>query len=338
MTGSSASRPTLSDVARAAGVSIGLASMCLRGVAGPAEETRAFVRQVADDLGYRPNKAASVLAQTRVRRLGVVFALRRALHAHIVEELYRASAAVGYELLLSATSDERPAITAAESLIDSRCQAIMLIGASTDERTQVKIAGTAPTILIGGHAPLEGVSSVRANGFEGVQLAFRHLVGLGHRRIWFVRGPDSDGTRDRLEGYLDAMAALEDPSLVHVIAGGETMESGIVASREIIGADPRPTAVVVHNDECAAGVVFGLKIREVNVPEHVSVVGFDDSGFASQSGLQLTTLHQDVTSLAKLAVAEATTRREHPESVPVRTKLAPELRVRKSTGRAPGAT
>ncbi|WP_192496626.1 LacI family DNA-binding transcriptional regulator [Pseudoclavibacter sp. CFCC 13796] len=330
-------RPTLTEVARVAGVSVGLASMCLTGAPGPAERTREHVREVARRLGYRPDKAASLLARSTIRRIGVVFSLRQALHAQIVEDLYRAALAQKYELLLSAATEDHPARTAAEHLLDSRCQAIILVSSRPQRDAISAAAEQVPVVLLGSSTDSSEVSSIQVNGYSGVCQAVRYLRSAGHTRIVFADAAEALGSTDRLIGYRSAMAEIGLGDLTRIVAGGETFQSGVQAASRLAREPNLPTAVIAHNDECAAGLIFGFKIRGVQVPDEVSVVGFDDSGFAWQSGLIMTTLHQDVTQIAALAVAEATRRIDSAEATthPAQTRITPTLRIRDSSGPCP---
>ncbi|MCD7101102.1 LacI family DNA-binding transcriptional regulator [Pseudoclavibacter sp. 13-3] len=328
-----APRPTLAQVARAAGVSVGLASMCLTGAPGPAERTREHVREVARRLGYRPNKAASVLARHEVRRIGVVFSLRQAFHAQVIEALYQATASRGYELLLSAVTDDRAPQEAAEHLIDSRCQAIILVSTHPDDIDVSAAIDTVPIVIVGSNRSSAAISSVSVDGWAGVRQAMLYLQSAGHTRIAFADAPEASGTVDRRLGYESAMQAAGTNAHSTIVHGGETFQSGIQAAKRLQLLAQLPTAVVAHNDECAAGIIFGLKIRGLQVPEHVSVVGFDDSGFAWQSGLRMTTLHQDVAQIAALAVDEATRRIESAAGGvrPAEILVSPSLRIRDSS-------
>lgn len=329
----SSPRPTLTEVARVAGVSVGLASMCLTGAPGPADRTRAHVREVAQRLGYRPDKAASMLARNRTRRIGVVFSLRQALHAQVVEDLYRVALTQGYELLLSAVTQDHPPRAATEHLLDSRCQAVILVS-SRPQIDDIDVAiGQVPVVLLGSGTDHCEVSSIRVNGYSGVGQAVCYLRSAGHTRIVFADAPEALGTADRVIGYQSAMAGMGLADQARVVIGGETFQSGVQAA-SMLCCEPRlPTAVIAHNDECAAGLIFGFKIRGVQVPDEVSVIGFDDSGFAWQSGLVMTTLHQDVAQIATLAVAEATRRIDSAldQAPPVRTLVTPTLRIRDSS-------
>ncbi len=116
-------RPKLEDVAAEVGVSTASVSLVLRGAAGPSEDTRRRVLEAAARLGYRPDRAASLLARRRSGLLGVVFDVRSDHHGELVEDLQEAAEQHGYDIVLSTVTRTRDEQRATETLVDSRCEA-----------------------------------------------------------------------------------------------------------------------------------------------------------------------------------------------------------------------
>ena len=114
-------RPTLMDVAEAAGVSRALVSIVMRDAPGASEATRRKVQEAARLLGYRPDSRARLLRSSRTRLLGVTFSTSHAFHAEIVDAAYAAAAQRGYELALSAVTRDRTETHAVEALVDLGC-------------------------------------------------------------------------------------------------------------------------------------------------------------------------------------------------------------------------
>jgi len=121
-------RLTMADVAKAAGISTALVSIVMRGVPGASDATRARVLRIADELGYVPDERARKLRQSRSRVLGVAFELQQPFHGDLVERLYAAAAAHGYDIALSAVAPTRDEPTAVEALLRERCEAVVLLG------------------------------------------------------------------------------------------------------------------------------------------------------------------------------------------------------------------
>ena len=150
-------RPTLVDVARAAGVSTALVSIVMRGVPGASDATRERVKRIADELGYVPDQRARKLRQTRSRLLGVVFELQQPYHGDLVEQLYAAAAARGYDLVISAVAPSRPEPTAVRDLVRERCEAAILLGSRLSDDALVTLTRDVPTLVV-----------ARASGIPGV--------------------------------------------------------------------------------------------------------------------------------------------------------------------------
>ena len=122
--------PTMRDVAEAAGVSKALVSIVFRGVPGASDETRARVFAAAERIGYRANRTASMLALRRTRHLGVAMHLRNAFHAELVEAIQAAADEAGYEIVLSIVTDRHDEARAVETLLEFRCEALILLGSA----------------------------------------------------------------------------------------------------------------------------------------------------------------------------------------------------------------
>ncbi|HEY6797221.1 MAG TPA: LacI family DNA-binding transcriptional regulator [Kineosporiaceae bacterium] len=342
-------RPTLQDVAERAGVSRALVSIVVRGAPGASASTRARVLAVADELGYRPDAHARLLARQRARLLGVTVQLGHPFHADVVAGLYPAVERYGYELVLSATAPGRDERRAVETLLDYRSEGLILVAPDAAETTLAVLARRLPTAVLARRVQAEQVSVVRTADDVGVGQAVDHLVGLGHRSIAHVDGGALPAAEDRRDGYRSAVRRHGlDP---WPVAGGQSEEDGARAARELL-AQGLPTAVVCFNDRCAVGLLDVLIRTGVRVPDDISVVGFDDSQLARLSHINLTTVGQDVERMAELAVAELVDRIDgclpenpaaptgpahRPAGGPVReTVLPPRLVVRGSTSRPAG--
>jgi DNA-binding LacI/PurR family transcriptional regulator len=157
-----------------------------------------------------------------------------------------------------------------------------------------------------------------------------HLVGLGHRAIAHIDGGRAPGAADRRRGYRTAMNRHGLGGHIRVLPGGLTEEDGATAARVLLAARPRPTAVMAF-DRCATGVLDVFLRSGVAVPGDISVVGFDDTHLARLAHIDLTTVGQDITRLAGLAVGRAIARLEGEEPPGGERVVAPHLVVRGTT-------
>src|SRR3954453_1351244 len=140
----------MSDGAEAAGVSRALVSIVFRGAPGASEQTRKRVLEVAAGLGFSPNRSASLLKLRRNRPLGVTMSGRSTFHAELVEGIQEAADAAGYEVVLSAVTAGRSEQRAVSTLLDFRCEALLLLGTGLDQPALAALAHRVPLALVGG--------------------------------------------------------------------------------------------------------------------------------------------------------------------------------------------
>ncbi|MCW2685499.1 MAG: transcriptional regulator [Mycobacterium sp.] len=297
-------RPTLEDVAERAGVSRALVSIVVREVPGASEQTRQRVRRAADEIGYRPDPRARRLRQHRTKLLGVTFVAGQEFHADLVDGVYSAAEEIGYDVVLSGVTPHRDERRAVRTLVDDRCEGIVLIGPRAPAADLVDLAGKMPVVALARR--VRGVDAVRSDDTEGAAMAVDHLRGLGHRQIVFLDGGRAPGAAERRRGYRRAMGG--GPPAERMLPGGLTEREGAAAASALLESDTLPTAVIAFNDRCALGVLDVLIRAGVSVPQQVSVVGFDNSALAGLAHIDLTTIGQDSAGLAQAAVARVVAR------------------------------
>uniref|UniRef100_UPI003CC6A87C LacI family DNA-binding transcriptional regulator n=1 Tax=Streptomyces sp. NEAU-NA10 TaxID=3416050 RepID=UPI003CC6A87C len=142
-------RPRLEDVAARVGLSTASVSLVLRGVPGPSERTRQRVLKAAAELGYQPDRTASLLASRRTRLLGVMVDIHSPFHAELVEHLHTAAEEVGYDLVLSTQTRTRDEHTAVETLLAFRSEALILLGPTAPADTLAALDRKSPVIAVG---------------------------------------------------------------------------------------------------------------------------------------------------------------------------------------------
>jgi DNA-binding LacI/PurR family transcriptional regulator len=325
-------RPRLHDVAAEAGVSTATVSLVLRGAPGPSGVTRERVLAAAARLGYRPDRAASLLARRRSRLIGVVMDIRSTFHAQLVENVHEAAEEYGYDLVLSTVTRTRDEARAVETLLDSRCEALILLGPESPAARLSALDRQLPVVAVGRPVPSAGVDVVRAADDEGVAFAVDHLVGLGHRRIAYVDGGRGTIAASRRRGYQRTMRRHRLGGHLQVVGGDHGEESGARAARTLFGSDLPPTAVLTYNDHSAVGVLDTLLRMGVDVPGAVSVVGYDDSPLSRLAHVDLTTVSQESEQLMRHAVAAVVERLDGGRTEHREVVVPPRLVVRGTTG------
>jgi LacI family transcriptional regulator len=337
-------KPTLADVARAAGVSPATASKALNGRLDVATTTRDRVLAAVAELGYRAG--TSPVRGTSRRALAVVFDLPASPYILNVLQGVLASATDAHLDLLTRlapdTATRTQHATARAWIADQRSAGAVGIVGLTLSSPDALLAAAAdaglPFVMVdpvdARHRPM---TVVRSSNWAGARAAADHLIALGHRRIAWVGGPDtSSPARDRFYGYRAALesAGIElDPALVR--SDLFDVDAGRRHARDLLTLALPPTAIMAADDEIAVGVLATAHELGVQVPGQLSVVGFDDTPQAAWTTPALTTVRQDLDGMGRLAVHTvlAMSSGEHPPSRQV--ELATSLTVRGTTGPAP---
>jgi LacI family repressor for deo operon, udp, cdd, tsx, nupC, and nupG len=337
-------RPTINDVATAAGVSKGAVSFALNGRPGLSPQTRARILEAAESLGWSPSPRAQALSVSKALAVGLVIArppeiLRAdAFFPSFIAGLETVLSTRGHALLLQVV--ERDDLAAYRRLVqEGRVDGVFGTDLEVDDERPALLEELAlPAVMIGPHLgkqPRALQSALGVDDAPGIRAAVRHLVDLGHTRIAHVSGPTQMvHGRSRREAWGQALreAGLRQGVCVEA---DFSAESGARAMGTLLDLAEPPTAVVFANDLMAtAGLSLALS-RGVSVPRELSVTGFDDLEISAHLQPALTSVHTDVvawgraaaTRLLQLIDAAELTPADLPEArLVVRSSTAPSPR------------
>lgn len=326
-----ASRPTLKHIAEATGISEAAVSMSLRGLPGVSDATRERVVQVAADLGYTRNLAASTLAAQRSNLIGVVVGdLHNPFFADLSDAVSAVADANGLQVLLGTGHyDQEREADAIQTFLDLRVDGVIVVGARTSAAHIESVNRQTPVVAVACLGDAAMLDRVIVDDRLGSRLATQHLIEAGHTDIAYIQGGPGGSATDRLAGFRDAMLA-GNLSADRVLGGGFVAETGAKAAVELSGA--LPTAMVAYSDVVAWGAIAELNRLGVAVPENVSVVGYDNSSIAAPVGDFLTSIDGDRNRLGSRAV-ELLLERLNGRSEPTLEVVTPRLVQRGSVRR-----
>jgi DNA-binding LacI/PurR family transcriptional regulator len=319
------------DVASRAGVSHQTVSRVLNGYEGIRPETRARVISAISALGYRPNRAARALATSRTHAIGLVvpasadYGPMSTLHA-----IEHAAREAGYHTLITSTPIETDALrNGVEFLLGQSIEALVVIAPYRLIIDELRaLSAELPTILLQtGDSDADG--SVGIDQRVGANLALRHVMQLGHRRIQQITGPEDFIEATVRRDAIDLAMRQAGLSPLPVLVGDWSADSGYRAGARL---DPSTTAVVCGNDQMALGLIHALADLGRSVPGDISVVGFDDIPEAAHSLPPLTTVHQDFEEVGRRAVRQLVARLDGVDRPAPDSLVEPALVVRGSTG------
>ena len=336
---------TISDVAHRAGVSIKTVSRVMNNEPGVRPDTRATVLQAMTELRYRPSQSARSLAGARSFLLGLLyFDPSAAFIAGVQQGATKRCRAAGYHLVVESMDDDAPDLREQVHRVVStlRPDGMILTPPLCDNPQVLKAlreAGT-PTVLVSPARLRKDMPSVRMDDVHAAAEITNLLIGLGHRRIAFVRGPaDQAASALRHRGFVQAMQAHDLPIDDDLVVDGDfCFDSGVTAAHRLLKLSERPTAVFASNDDMALGVLAAALRQGMLVPEELNVAGFDDSPASTLVWPPLTTVRQPTFEMAMAAVdllieaANGAWRPGEPLPAGLQRVLPHDVVVRDSTG------
>lgn len=305
---------SIRDIARAAGVSHTTVSRALRNSALISAEVRAQLQLLAREMGYTPNAVAQSLKAKQTHTIGlIVTTIADPFVGRVVRGVEAEAQNAGLSLLLAVSNnDSAQELAAIENFHRRRVDALIIAAARLSaEQAERAARVTIPTVLINPQAetPYPHFHTLAVDDYGGAQLATRHLLTLGHRAIGYIGAGNRPGSNQaRLEGYRDALHVADvSPQEAWIriapaehryhsddVSDGEALLPGLLTAGV--------TAVFCYNDMIAVGALLACRARGLNVPQQLSIVGFDDIEVAAYLTPPLTTVHQPKLGLGQLAM------------------------------------
>jgi LacI family transcriptional regulator len=335
---------SIKDAAAWAGVSFQTASKVLNGGnVRVSAETAARIVAAAEHLGYRPNTAARSLVHRSTATIALVAGdITDGALARFVAAAERTARSHGLAFVVGNLGErDKDCAAVVQMLIERRVDGLIVAAPQleADPDAAELLRRYLPAVSLH-HVPGGGLPLVGSDHREGARIATRHLVGLGHTVIGTVTGPfRRHVVRSRLRGYEDALreAGIE-PGEDLTVESDWTPADAATATRLLLHREPRVTAIFVHSDAMAIGVLYALAEAGRRVPADVAVVSCDDMAFAGYTVPALTSLRIPFEATGEQAVELllASIAGQRPPAAPVR--LPVQLIVRDSCGaRARGA-
>ncbi|GAB2948112.1 HTH-type transcriptional regulator GalR [Hafnia psychrotolerans] len=297
---------TIKDVAKLAGVSVATVSRVINHSPKASDSSREAVQIAMQHLQYHPNANARALAQQSTETLGLIVAdVSDPFFGAMVKAVEQVAYATGNFLLIGNgyhnVEKERQAI---EQLIRHRCAALVVHAKMLpDDELQNLMQQIPGMVLVNRTLPNFEQRCVALDDRHGSWLATRHLIQSGHQRIAILCSNHGiSDAKDRLQGYLDALKEHNIPVDDKLIAYGEPDEiGGEQAMADLLGLGRHFTAVTCYNDSMAAGALSVLSDNSIDVPEEISLIGFDDVLISRYLRPRLTTIRYPVVAMANQA-------------------------------------
>jgi LacI family transcriptional regulator len=327
---------TIKDVAAQAGVSFKTVSRVLNGEPYVRESTRQKVLNAVAGLDFKVNGAARSLRSKTARRLVLGLNNRSQTYTQAAQiNAVLACQAYGFELALQSDLDLKGLEMAKKS---GDLVGVLLLPPFCDDHALISELQSAhiPFVRIGADQGDTHGDKIGIDDREAAADMTRYLLSCGHSRIAFVTGDRRySATQNRIAGYLKALAESDiAPDSALMVEGDFSYASGLKSIETLLSLERPPTAVFASNDEMAAACLAGAYRRGLRVPEHLSVVGFDNAPFSRIISPALTTLDQSIEDMMRRAVSALAERRSAPES-PLRNEIIGHKLVIRESSAAP---
>lgn len=302
-------RARIQDVAEKSGVSMMTVSRVLNQDEKVSDKTRHKVMQVVKELHYRPNVSARRLASSKSFFLGLLYDNPSASYvSQFLLGALKSCRASGYHLVVDeADNDINITLASVKDLVDiTQVDGMILLPPVCDipeVLTTLKEAKI-PFVRISPDTQLDISPYICLDDYQAAYKVTEGLIEQGHKKIAHIIGhPNQGASRLRHQGYLDALA--EHGIVInndYIEQGFFTYKSGLTAANKILTLDDKPTAIFAGNDDMAAATIAMANMKNINVPEQLSVVGFDDTQLATTVWPAISTVNQPIKTMAELAI------------------------------------
>jgi len=298
---------TIRDIARMAKVSHTTVSRALNNDPRVRDKTKKSILAIVDKLGFKPDARARNLVLKKSNLIGLVVTdIRNPFYADLARGIEDKAHQVGYNVIFCST-DHKPA------RMDSYVNLMLEVGvdgfifASSRLHEPIierLIEKRFPLVLVNRKLKGEGYNYVVLDNFKGAYDITKHLIDLGYRKIAIIDGPSNVFTGlERLKGY---QRALKDHDIVvnpeYIIQDNFARSTGYEGAKRLLAMNDRPEAIFGGSDYIAMGVFDAIEELGLKIPEDVALVGFDDTEFASNQRIRLTTVSQREYTMGSLGV------------------------------------
>ncbi|MEM7800780.1 MAG: LacI family DNA-binding transcriptional regulator [Chloroflexota bacterium] len=287
-------KTTIDDVAREAGVSRQTVSRAINGMNGISAGTRERIMEMIDVMGYEPSRLARGMAGSQTHSIGLIVGnISNPSQADTFQNLYKLAEAERYDVILRNTSyQEKLEVKAMKSLIAENVDGIIVLNPDMPIAELEAFADAdCPIVVVNRSMCAQHVSSIVTDTTRAIKSVVEYLTGIGHTTIGLITRPGKLENIRHYIGYKQAVAARNLPDLPQLVVQKEvSLLGGYLATHQLLNQHDAVTAITAYNDLMALGAIKACKERGHNVPDSISIFGYDDIPFASYSTPKLSTI------------------------------------------------
>ena len=333
---------SMKDIAQRCGVSVATVSKALNDQPDIGPETRARIRQTAEEMGYVTNSAARALKANRTYNIGILFVddmnsgLTHEYFSSVLESLKVEVESRGYDVTFINRNVGRQTSYLQHCLYRGVDGVVIACVDFSDPQVLELVESSLPVVTID-HIFNNRLAIVSDN-VQGMEALVKYAYSQGHRRIAFIHGEDTAVTQNRLTGFYRACEDLGlDMSKVSVRKGAYHDAEGCAAiTKELLAMEEKPTCILFPDDYSYIGGMNVIREAGLRIPEDISVIGYDGIPLADIISPRLTTYHQDTKALGTAAAKGLIDLIERPRTTLLDRIVIPgDLRIRESVAKLP---
>ncbi|TYR79418.1 LacI family transcriptional regulator [Priestia megaterium] len=298
---------TIKDVAKQANVSVATVSRILNNLPGYSEETKRRVEKVIEETGYQPNAVARGLINRKTKTIGVLVPNVADLFAsEVLAGIEEQAHDLGYSVMICKTdNDGKRTMSYLQMLYEKRVEGIVIVSEPiTLDYYQAIKSMQIPVVLVATKSDYP-LPFIKVNDYQAAYDATTYLIKKGHSHIGMISGTKGDeiATTPRVKGFTDALSEAGIQVTSTMIAYGDfSFKSGKKQMTKLLKDHPAITGVFCASDEMAVGALSVLYEQGIKVPDHVSVIGYDNTATAEKAIPPLTTVAQPLYEMGKSAI------------------------------------
>lgn len=299
---------TIKDIAKALGVSPSTVSRALKDNPDISQETRDAIHKYARDHHYKPNALALNLRTNRSNTIGII--VPQIVHhffSCVLSGIEEMAAKAGYNILVAQSNEEyEREVKIVHSFLAARvCGVITSLAKDTTQYShyQELLDNNIPIVFYDRICTGINTERVVVDDYAGSFAAVEYMIQTGCKRIFFYSSPPHlEISKNRRNGYLDAMRKYKVPVDESMIKYCDTREQAIAITPDVLETDNRPDGFFAINDETASGILYACKQAGLKIPEEVSICGFTDGAIAQNTDPKLTTVEQHGEEIGESAI------------------------------------
>lgn len=299
---------TIKDIARELGVSASTVSRALKNNPDISQETRNLIHKYAKEHNYKPNALALNLRTSRSNTIGVIVPqLIHHFFSCVLSGIEETAAKAGYNILIAQSNEKYDQeVKIVHSFLAARvCGVITSLAKDTSnyDHYHELIENNIPIVFYDRICPNINTGRVVVDDYAGSFAAVEYMIQTGCKRIFFYSADAHlEISKNRRNGYLDAMRKYKIPVDDSMIKLCDTREHAIAITPDVLEKEDRPDGFFAINDETASGILYACKLMGFRVPEEISICGFTDGAIAQNTDPKLTTVEQHGEEVGKSAI------------------------------------